>query len=342
MAMKKYDFSKAVSDFLTNYLPNQRNFSKNTIASYCDTFKLLLTYLSTERNTSADKIVLKNIDKECILSFLDWLVEKRNCSVSTCNQRLACIHSFFRFVQPDHPELLAECQKIIGISFKRKDIPVICYLSTDELKLLLDQPDVSKKTGRRDLALLLLMYDTGARVQEIADLTVSSIRLEAPAQVTLFGKGRKQRAVPLMTNTASIIGGYIKESRLNEPHKMQHPLFTNRRNEHLTRAGISYILKKYVDMARQNSPDYPETVTPHVLRHSKAMHLLEAGVNIVYIRDILGHSDVSTTEIYAKANLSMKRAALEKVADIPSVQVPSWTTDAPLLEWLSSFGRSLS
>lgn len=197
--MKRSDFPKAVSDFLTVYLPNQRNFSKNTIASYCDTFKLLLTYLSTEKNISADKMTLKQLDKECILSFLDWLIEKRNCSVSTHNQRLACIHSFLRFIQPEHPELLSEFQKIIGISFKRKSAPVVSYLSANEMKLLLHQPDQSKKAGRRDLALLLLLYDTGARVQELADLTVSSVRLEAPAQVTLFGKGRKKRAVPLIS-----------------------------------------------------------------------------------------------------------------------------------------------
>ncbi|MBR1444915.1 MAG: tyrosine-type recombinase/integrase, partial [Firmicutes bacterium] len=200
----------------------------------------------------------------------------------------------------------------------------------------------NKKTGRCDLALLLLLYDTGARVQEIADLTVSSVRLEPPAQVTLLGKGRKMRAVPLMSNTVAVIEQYLKENRLNEPQKMQYPLFSNHRNEKLTRAGISYILKKYVDLARKIDNNFPENVTPHVLRHSKAMHLLEAGVNVVYIRDILGHSDVSTTEIYAKANLNMKRAALEKVAHIASTEVPSWTTDAPLMEWLSSFGKSLT
>ena len=340
--MKRFDFPKAVSDFLTVYLPNQRNYSKNTIASYCDTFRLLLMYLNVEKNISADRMTLKQLDKECVLSFLNWLIEERNCSTSTYNQRLACIHSFFRFIQPEHPELLSECQKIIGISFKRKTAPVISYLSADEVKLLLNQPDQNKKTGRCDLALLLLLYDTGARVQEIADLTVSSVRLEPPAQVTLLGKGRKMRAVPLMSNTVAVIEQYLKENRLNEPQKMQYPLFSNHRNEKLTRAGISYILKKYVDLARKIDNNFPENVTPHVLRHSKAMHLLEAGVNVVYIRDILGHSDVSTTEIYAKANLNMKRAALEKVAHIASTEVPSWTTDAPLMEWLSSFGKSLT
>ncbi len=337
----KADFPKALSDFLTLYLPNQRNFSKNTISSYCDTFKLLLIYLDSEKKISADKLSIKQIDREIVISFLDWLISNRNCSISTRNQRLACLHSFFRFVQMSHPELLFECKKILEISFLKKHTPVISYLSTDDVKLLLKQPDSNKRSGRRDLALLLMMYDSGARVQEIADLTVSSLRLDPPAQVTLVGKGRKQRVVPLMADTSSIIGAYIEEHRLTEPHCMQYPLFKNYQGQKMTRAGITYILKKYADMAREKRPDFPQRVTPHVLRHSKAMHLLEAGVNVIYIRDILGHADVSTTEIYAKANMAMKRAALEKVADIASCDVPSWTRDKPLLEWLNSFGKTL-
>lgn len=337
----KADFSKALSDFLTLYLPNQRNFSKNTISSYCDTFRLLLIYLDSEKNTSADKLSLKQINYEIIISFLDWLILNRNCSVSTRNQRLACLHTFFRFVQIGHPDLLFECKKILEIPFLKKHTPVISYLSIDDVKLLLKQPDLTKSSGRRDLALLLILYDSGARVQEIADLTMSSLRLAPPAQVTLMGKGRKQRVVPLMANTASVIGSYIEEYGLAEPHCMQYPLFRNHQKQKMTRAGIAYILKKYADMAREKSPNFPQGITPHVLRHSKAMHLLEAGVNVVYIRDILGHADVSTTEIYAKANMAMKRAALEKVSHIASCNVPSWTCDKSLMEWLNSFGKSL-
>lgn len=336
----KADFPKALSDFLTLYLPNQRNFSKNTISSYCDTFKLLLIYLDSAKKLSADQLSIKQVDYEIVISFLDWLISNRKCSDSTRNQRLACLHSFFRFVQMGHPELLFECKKILDISFLKTHTPVISYLSTDDVKLLLKQPDSTKRSGRRDLALLLILYDSGARVQEIADLTVSSLRLDPPAQVTLMGKGRKQRVVPLMDNTASVIGAYIEEHRLTEPHCMQYPLFKNHQGQKMTRAGIAYVLKKYADMAKEESPNFPQGVTPHVLRHSKAMHLLEAGVNVIYIRDILGHVDVSTTEIYAKANMAMKRAALEKVADIASCDAPSWTRDKPLMEWLNSFGKT--
>ncbi len=343
--MKKadFDFPKAVSDFLSVYLPSQRNFSKNTISSYCDTIKLLLHYCTEKRECPIERLALKQIDRAFILSFLAWLEEERKSSPSTLNQRLACIHTFFRFVQMSHPELLEQSQQILAIQFRKSPIPAIGYLNADDIKLLLAQPNRQTRNGRRDLTLLSLLYDSGARVQELADLTVASIRLEAPAQVTLLGKGNKVRSVPLMKNTVQLLQGYISENHLDLPHKLQHPLFMNQRHEKLTRAGIFYILRKYAILASKANEFFPppESVTPHVLRHSKAMHLLEAGVNIIYIRDILGHVDVSTTEVYARANMAMKQAALEKISHIPAGEVPSWATDSSLLDWLDSFNKSL-
>lgn len=341
--MKKADFPKAVSDFLSVYLPSQRNFSKNTISSYCDTFRLFLRYCEEVRGCSPERLTLKQVDREFVLSFLTWLEMERHSSVSTLNQRLACIHAFFRFLQTSYPELLFEAQKVLAIPFRKKASPAVNYLTADNMKLLLAQPDMKTKAGRRDLTLLSLLYDSGARVQELADLTVSSVRLEAPAQVALVGKGNKARVVPLMKNTVYLLHGYLTENNLNLPSKLQYPLFMNKRKEKLTRAGISYILKKYAVLAKKNCEAFPnpETITPHVLRHSKAMHLLEAGVNIVYIRDILGHVDVSTTEVYARANMAMKQAALEKVTHISAAELPSWATDSSLLDWLDSFNKSL-
>lgn len=340
--MKKADFPRALADFLSVYLPSQRNFSKNTISSYCDTFKLLILYAKSEKGYSAERLTLKQLDRAFILLFLKWLEEERRASVSTVNQRLACIHTFFKYIQADHPELIYEAQKVLAIPFRKKAAPAICYLNADDMKLLLEQPERTTKNGRRDLTLLSLLYDTGARVQEIADLTVGSLRLTPPAHVTLIGKGGKSRMVPLMKNTMELLKGYLSENDLNVPHKLQYPLFTNQRHEPLTRAGICYILKKYAPMAKEKQPLFPESITPHVLRHSKAMHLLEAGVNIVYIRDILGHVDVSTTEVYARANMEMKRAALEKVSNISVGEIPSWANNSDLLDWLSSFNKSLT
>lgn len=341
--MRKADFSKAVSDFLSIYLPSQRNFSKNTISSYCDTMKLFLRYCVEKRKLSIERLTLKQVNRAFILSFLIWLEEERHSSASTINQRLACIHSFFRFVQMSYPEMLDQAQQVLSIPFQKKPVPAIGYLNASEIKILLSQPDRHSRNGRRDLTLLSLLYDSGARVQELADLTVASIRLEAPAQVTLRGKGNKIRVVPLMKNTALLLQGYLTENNLDLPHKLQYPLFTNQRNEKLTRAGICYILKKYAILAKKSHEYFPDpkSITPHVLRHSKAMHLLEAGVNIIYIRDILGHVDVSTTEVYARANMAMKQAALEKVSHISSCEIPSWATNSSLLDWLDSFNKTL-
>jgi site-specific recombinase XerD len=341
--MKKVDFPKMLSEFLSIYLPSQRNFSKHTISSYCDTFRLLLCFSAEEKGLSAEKMMIKQIDRLFVLNYLKWLQEKRCCSVATLNQRLACIHTFFRYVQMGSPETAYESQKILSIPFRKTAQKAIIYLTAEDTRLLLEQPDRREKSGRRDLALLSLLYDSGARVQEIADLKVGSVRLVAPAQVTLIGKGNKARIVPLMKHTAELLKGYMTENNLDYPQKLQYPLFMNQRHEKLTRAGIAYVLRKYVVLAEKKSATFPKPifVTPHVLRHSKAMHLLEAGVNIVYIRDILGHVDVSTTEVYARANMKMKQAALEKVSHISAVEIPSWTRDSALVEWLTDFNKSL-
>ncbi len=176
-------------------------------------------------------------------------------------------------------------------------------------------PDINFYSGLRDLSVLALMYDTGARVQEIADLQVADIRIKAPATIQLTGKGNKTRIIPLMPQTTNIIKKYLADYGLLDETKGTKPLFFNRRNEKLTRAGLSYILNKYVDKAKLDNKElFPEKMSAHVLRHGKAMHLLQSGVNLIYIRDFLGHSSVTTTEIYAKANPEIKRKAIEEAS----------------------------
>jgi len=176
-------------------------------------------------------------------------------------------------------------------------------------------PDSKLHTGRRDLSIIALMYDTGARVQEIADLQVSDIRIKTPATIRLTGKGNKTRIIPLMPQTMDIVKGYMIDYELLDETKATKPLFSNRSSKKLTRAGLSYILNKYVVQARNVNRDlFPEKMSAHVLRHSKAMHLLQGGVNLIYIRDFLGHSSVTTTEIYAKSNPEIKRKAIEKAS----------------------------
>jgi integrase/recombinase XerD len=289
MIMQPTDFAKALSHYLGVYLPGQRNVSANTVKSYRDTFKLLLRYCEQQCQLSIEKLGLKRIDKNLVLEFLSWLENDRQNSVSTRNQRLACIHGFCRYLQLEDPVGLVSHQQIMSIPIKKTPAPTIPHLTPDAVQLILAQPDVSKADGRRDLTLLCVLYDTGARVQELADLCVGDVRLAPPALVTLTGKGRKQRQVPLMANTQALLNQYLAES-FPVPEGMQnHPLFFNRQHGKMTRAGIAYILDKYVSQARATSPIIPSKVTPHVIRHTKAMMLLQAGVSLIYIRDLLGH-----------------------------------------------------
>jgi integrase/recombinase XerD len=337
--MKPTDFSKYVSAFISKYLPNELGASANTIASYRDMFMLLISFMNSEKKTSLHKLKLENITKATVLEFLDWLHNVRNSSVSTRNQRLAAIHSFYSYVQRESPENMYECQKILAIKYKRNSGNAMSYLSTDGIRLILQQPDIGTVRGRRDLALLSLMYDSGSRVQEVIDLTPICVRFDKPAIVKVTGKGNKTRIVPLLDAQVTCLKSYMKEARLDEPSANMCPLFFNHRKEKLTRAGIPYILKKYAAADKsQNATIIPVKISPHILRHSKAMHLLQAGLNIVYIRDILGHVTVQTTEIYARADSKLKREAVEKAyIKLTPEEEPKWATDHNLLTWLKSF-----
>lgn len=341
--MKPTDFSKYVTDFFLKYLSHERGASNNTISSYRDTFILLFQFMEEKKHLKLKKLTLTNITRQVIIEFLDWLQESRkNCS-STRNQRLAVIRSFFCYIQYDNPEHISQCHEIMSIKLKNTPLKIINYLSVEGLKLLLEQPDTTTRKGRRDLALLSLMYDTGARVQEIIDLTVNSCRLNKPYTVKIAGKGNKTRIVPLMEAQVNILKGYIAENKLSEPFAGEYPLFFNSQKKKFTRAGVTTILLKYVEMARYVNPELiPQKLSCHSLRHSKAMHLLQAGVNLVYIRDILGHVSVQTTEIYAKADAKLKREALEKAyVEVQPVNIPAaiWMEDQDLKEWLTNLGN---
>jgi integrase/recombinase XerD len=341
--METTDFAKYLSAFLTKYLAVERNYSPNTILAYKDTFVQFITYMKEKKNIEVQKLALECITKEVIIDFLNWIQENRHCSNATRNYRLAALRSFFSYMQYENPERMYEWQKILSIKVKKHEKKGINYLTTDGIKLLLEQPDMSTRGGLRNLTLLALMYDSGARVQEIIDLTPSSVRLDKPMVVKLFGKGRKARIVPLQEEQTVFLKKYMQENHLLEPFANQYPLFSNSRKEKLTRAGVTYILKTYADIARKINPGIiPETISCHSLRHSKAMHLLQAGVNLVYIRDLLGHVSVQTTDVYARADSRQKREAFEKAyVDInPSAaKIKSWEKDGNLLEWLKNLNK---
>lgn len=269
-AMKPTDFARAVSRYLSVYLPGQRNVSPNTIKSYRDTFKLLLLYCKQVCGLSIERLCLPRIDDLLINGFLSWLEQDRKSSIATRNQRLACIHSFYRYLQIEDPVGLLQYQKILSIPMKKAPKPIVHYLTPDALRLILAQPDLSKAGGRRDLTMLSVLYDTGARVQELVDLKVRDVRLDPPPILTLTGKGRKTRQVPLMSNTESLLRQYMIETHLLQNGMQDSPLFCNRQRRKLTPKGITFILNKYTSRARAVSSMIPDAVTPHVLRHYSA------------------------------------------------------------------------
>ena len=326
--MKSTEFSKHLRTFFANYLPSVKNLSGNTISSYRDAFRLLLIFCQDIRNLKPEKLCFKHFSDELIIQFLEWLQTERSCSISTRNQRLVAIHSFFRYVQVQEPAYLHLSQQILQIPCKKYSPSIMQHLTTEQVKEILASPNSRTESGRRDMTLLSVLYDTGARVQELCDLRVRDIRLEKPAMITLTGKGRKTRSVPILGNTVELLKRYLTEKQLLQNGKQDSPLFFNQQFTKLTRGGISHILQKYASGRK---------LTPHILRHSKAMHLYQAGVNLIYIRDILGHVDIATTDIYARMDIESKRRALEDIyPDLTPNVLPDWNRDENLLSFLKN------
>ena len=246
------------------------------------------------------------------------------------------LHAFFRYLQGESPEHLLQCQQILSIPLRRFLRATVEYLSKEHLAAFLAQPDLNMQNGRRDAVLFSVLYDTGARVQELIDISVGDLRLTEPAQIRLYGKGRKVRVVPLMQNTIQLLKNYLHENQLETPEKFDYPLFQSHQGNRLSRSGVRYIFQKYAQQVRKQHPEFNQSISPHSLRHTKGMHLLQGGVSLEIIRDFLGHVDIRTTEIYARANLEMKRAAIEKVSPAPIPKLPSWKENKSLLQWLQS------
>lgn len=340
----KNNFAKYLTRFFTEYLSGERGVSHNTIRAYGNAFTLFLDFMENTKQVKTDKLSMEHLIRENVLSFLQWLEEVKKCSVSTRNQRLSAIHAFCKYMQYEDVIHLGQWQDILSIKSKQTEKKSVNYLDVDGVRLLLTQIPTNTKEGRRDLALIALLYDSGARVQELIDLTPLDIHLVKPYYVTLFGKGRKKRIVPLQEQQVKLLKEYMEERGLLRPSLNQRPLFANNRGGKLTNAGITFILMRYVRNAHIVNPDLvPDKISPHSLRHSKAMHLLQAGVNLVYIRDILGHVSIQTTEVYARADSKQKREAIETayIDIIPQIEnvARSWEKDSKLKAWLKGLGK---
>ena len=334
---KPTDLALRLSHFLGQYLPAQRSVSPNTVKSYRDTFVLLLRYCEQSLGVATERLTLDRLDAPLLLDFLKHLEADRGSCAATRNQRLGALHSFFRYLQVEDPARMGHCQRILAIPMQRAVRKNMGYLEADEMAAILKQPLPEERLGRRDRVLLAVLYDTGARVQELADLRARDVRLESPAQIKLTGKGARSRIIPLMSNTAGLLRQHLREQGLEGPERADRPLFVNRNGAKLTRSGIAWILEKHVARARAANPGLDKRISPHTLRHSKAMHLLQAGNPSVVIQAILGHADIRTSAIYATADLEMKRKGLEKAGQIPAqTEETSWRSDKDLLNWLKA------
>lgn len=307
----KTSLQKMVQDFFTKYLNSERGISENTMKNYRDTFLQLFEYTQTEKQTKINKIKIEDIDNLLIIDFLDWLESKKNISISTRNNRLAGIKSFFRYIANHYPMYLNQSTLILEIKNKKNISKPMNYLTQEAIKHLLSTFDVTNSKELRNLCIVLLLYESGARVSELINVHTYELKLYSPQTLVLHGNGNKTRIVPIDASVGAYLKDYIKIFKI----KNDDFLFQNNKHEQLTRKGIAFILNKAFERARELKPSiYPKTLSPHCLRHSKAMHLLENDINLVYIRDFLGHSSVTTTEIYSKANPEVKRRYLEKAS----------------------------
>ena len=304
-------FSFYVQRYFMSYLMKQHNYGANTISSYRDTFKLLYSFLvNTDVNVS--RIVIDDISHDKVIEFMTWLGETRKNGVSTKNVRLAHIKSFFRYVMMTAPEHSDQCRKVLSIPFGKEDKKPPACMSKDAIKQMLALIDSSSDEGLRHLALLSLMYDSACRVQEIIALSVKDFQAGQCCRIYVCGKGNKYRSIPLLSETERIVSKYIKHFQLAP----EAPLFSNKIGERLTRQGIRYIIRKYSKMVNQAKPGTIEgSVYPHRMRHSKATHLVDSGINIYNVRDFLGHESVATTQIYLTTNPEVTRKVIESVAE---------------------------
>ncbi len=295
--------------FFYQYLVGAKGLSTNTIISYRDTIKLFLRFTAGQLKKSADRLNIEDLDEKMVLAFLNHVENEMENSANTRNLRLAGIRTFFHFVAGEEPSLLELCRKLRMIPTKRIELKTIDYLDNYEMQAIFDAVDTQSRTGIRDKALLLTLYNTGARVQEIVDLSVRDLRLNPPGQIRLLGKGRKQRACPLWPETMDALRKYLKVRHPKDHSNEQ--VFLNANGTPITRFGIDYIIKKYVEKASMQYPTFNKRlVGPHTFRHSTAMHLIQAGNDINMVRLWLGHADINTTHIYVEINMEMKQKIL--------------------------------
>jgi len=325
-----------VRRFLLEEVVKERNLTRNTQRSYRDSIRLLLQFLHDHHTIAPTRLTVEEVTSTIVRAFLAYIEEKRGNSVSTRNQRLAAIRSLFRFIARQVPELVDHASQIHAIPLRRSPFPTMAYLDKPEIDALLAAPDRRRPQGQRDYALLLFLYNTGARASEAAGLTGAAVTLDSPGYVRLLGKGRKTRTCPLWPHTCKVLRQLLGP-RLGGP--TDAPVFHNVRGSSITRFGIHTLVARTVVKVAKTMPSLREKrVSPHTIRHTTAVHLLRAGVEINTIRAWLGHVSLETTNRYAEVDLEMKAKALEACAVSSSDcdRNPTWRKDKDLMAFLSS------
>jgi integrase/recombinase XerD len=325
-----------VHSFFADYLSVQKGLRLGSIRSYRDTIRLFLRFLSEQMHQPIATLALHDLTLDRVLAFLKHLEQERGNSVRTRNQRRAALNTFFTYLVLRAPEMLANCQQVAAIPVKRTPLPDTHYLEREEVTALFRALPRAGYFALRDQTLLLFLYNTGARVQEVADLRVEHLDLNAPAKVHLHGKGDKWRICPLWQETVKHLERLLAQHRLVP----SDPVFCARRNLPLTRSGIYKIVRRHAAAWDTSGPS-PRRVTPHLFRHTAAVHLLESGVEINVIRGWLGHVNLDTTNRYAELTLRAKMEALRTCEVSCGTSAPRharaiWKDDKALLDWLNS------
>lgn len=310
---KKNNFLDRLEDFINDYLPNVKGLSFNTIRSYKNTFRLFIKFLENKHNIKPTNIEFKNLNLEIISEFLKWLEDERKCTPSTRNQRLAALSSFSVYAQSrDFDASSVFRNSIVKVPKKKTVNKKKSYFTKEEIKILLSLPDERYETGLRNKILLSFMYATGARAQEICDLKVKDINFNvSPVSVTILGKGLKRRIISIPSKASNMIYSYLKHKRLLD--KPDRHIFSSQTHEQMTISCIEEIYKKYITIAKEKHPKlFPlDNYSPHSMRHTTACHMIEMNIPLIVIKNFLGHSSITTTEVYIEITQSTINKSIE-------------------------------
>ena len=338
--MKKRDYSywQLVRLFLTIYLPKHRCFSKNTVGTYSDSLDLFSRFMREAKGVRLMDISFNMVTHECVHAFLDWLRDERKCSPSTCNLRLAALKSFLYYAAVENLALVAVYLAIKQVPAGKEPKRKVRYLTKPALKALIAQPDNQTPKGMRNRFIMIMLYDTGARIQELLDIKVKDLNLEIETPcVYLHGKGNKVRCIPLMNKTIAHLKEYLKQFHPPATRDGNQYLFytTIKGNtDRMSGDSVAWMLKKYGKAARLECPEVPERIHPHQIRHSRAQHLYQDGMPLSYIAEFLGHASINTTTVYASADTSMMRAAIEKASNSENTEQPIWRKNEAMISKL--------